>query len=103
MLIVGEIGIERNSYLYELKFWEIRAIIRGYYRRFRSGWEQARLVAYCAAHCMGSKETPPSVEEWIKFPWQDEIEEKEITLEEYDDLQDMIRAENERLKEEAEH
>ena len=101
MVVVGEIGIDRTTYLYELPFWEIRLIIRGYYRRHRANWEQARLVAYCAAHCMGSKTPPPSVEEWLRFTWQNEYSHEEITQDEYDDLQDLLRQENERLAKET--
>lgn len=32
-LLVGEIGIPRREFLYELHFWEVRRIIKGYRRR----------------------------------------------------------------------
>ena len=50
------------------------AIIRGYNARHHAGWEQARLVAYNAHYCMGAKNTPPVVSEWIKFLWEKDIE-----------------------------
>lgn len=70
MIFVGEIGIPRCEYLYDLQFWEIILIIRGYSRRHHPGWEQARLVAYNAAHCMGSKHQPPPVDQWLPFSWE---------------------------------
>lgn len=70
MIFVGEIGIPRREYLYDLQFWEIILIIRGYSRRHHPGWEQARLVAYNAAHCMGSKHQPPPVSQWLPLPWE---------------------------------
>lgn len=81
-MFVGEIGISRHEFLNELKFWELRSIIRGYNARHHAGWEQARLIAYHARFAMGSKEPPPDVDQWIRFPWerptaipQDEIDE----------------------------
>ena len=67
---MGEIGIDLHTFYYELKWWEVKAIIRGYNARHHHGWEQARLVAYNAHFCMGSKNPIPMVTEWIKFPWE---------------------------------
>ena len=53
-MLVGEIGIPRREVLEELKLWEIVLITRGYFRRYHPGWEQARLIAYNAAHAFGS-------------------------------------------------
>lgn len=69
-MFVGEIGIPRTEYLYELQFVDLLLISRGYFNRLHPGWEQARLVAYNAHYCMGSKTTPPTVDEWLPFPWE---------------------------------
>ena len=41
---MGEIGIPRREFLYELRFWEVRRIIRGYRRR---DWLKYQLMAEC--------------------------------------------------------
>ena len=69
---MGEIAIPRREFLYDLKWWEVLSIIRGYNARHHHGWEQARLIAYNAHYCMGSKETPPTVSRWLPFPWEQE-------------------------------
>ena len=69
---MGEIGFPRLEFLNDLRWWEIKSIIRGYNARHHHGWEQARLVAYNARFCMGSKDPLPRVTEWIKFPWEKE-------------------------------
>lgn len=79
---MGEIGISYGRFYNGLKWWEVRSIIRGYNARHHPGWEQARLVAYNAHYCMGSKDPVPTVTEWIKFPWEKEqiqpVSDKEI-------------------------
>lgn len=67
---MGEIGITPGTFRHGLRWWEIKSIIRGYNARHHAGWEQARLVAYNAHYCMGSKDPVPTVSEWIKFPWE---------------------------------
>ena len=71
-MLVGEIGFPRKEFLCELKWWEVKSIIRGYNVRRHDGWEQARLVAYNAHYCMGSKTTPPTVIQWLPFHWEKE-------------------------------
>ena len=90
---MGEIGISRHEFYYELKWWEVKAIIRGYNNRHHHGWEQARLVAYNARFCMGSKNPIPTVTEWLKFPWEKE-EHNEMTQQDRDGLQAEMDAMN---------
>lgn len=95
-MLVGEIGIPRTEYLYELKYWEILLITRGYFRRYHAGWEQARLVAYNAHYCMGSKNTPPTVQEWLPLPWEREASDPLLSEDEVEELRREIQRENER-------
>lgn len=81
-MLVGEIGISRHEFLYELRLWEIILITRGYVKRYHAGWEQARLVAYHAAFAMGSKHTPPLITQWYPFPWEKQILEDELPSDE---------------------
>ena len=67
---MGEIGFQRSEFLNELRWWEVKSIIRGYNARHHSNWEQARLIAYNARFCIGSKDPVPTVGEWLKFPWE---------------------------------
>ena len=41
-MIVGEIGLPRREFLYEICFWEVLIIIRGYNRRYRNMWSAMR-------------------------------------------------------------
>ena len=99
---MGEIGISRHEFYYELKWWEVKSVIRGYNARHHAGWEQARLVAYNAHYCMGSKTTPPVVSEWIKFPWEKDIETSDggnmPSASDIEEMRRMMREENARLE-----
>lgn len=86
---MGEIGINWHDYLYRLSFCQILLISRGYRARHHAGWEQARLVAYHARYCMGSKEPPPTVSEWIRFPWEHDM--PDITQEDIDAMREEIK------------
>ena len=90
---MGEIGIDYHVFYNHLRWWEVRSIIRGYNARHHAGWEQARLVAYNAHYCMGSKDPVPTVTEWIKYPWEkDQIQP--VSDEEIKEMQDEIAAIN---------
>ena len=91
---MGEIGFRRPEFLYDLVWWEIKSIIRGYNSRQHAGWEQARLIAYTTRFCMGSKTTPPPVNQWIKFPWEQQ-RPMEVPQEVIDELQAEMKAMNE--------
>ena len=90
---MGEIGFPRREFLPDLKWWEVKSIIRGYNARHHAGWEQARLIAYNAHYCMGSKDPVPTVTEWIKFPWEQKAVTP-ISQEDIDELQAEIAAIN---------
>lgn len=55
----------------ELTFAEADDFLAGLHRRYRPGWEQARLTSDVTAMCMGNKEGTR-----IKFGWEREREEK---------------------------
>lgn len=71
---MGEIGIDRNLFLYDLQYWEIILITSGYYRRYHPSWEQARMIAHQVHYAMGCPkgQTPKTPEEWVPFPWDPE-------------------------------
>jgi hypothetical protein len=93
-MLVGEIGISRHEFLYELRLWEIILITRGYFKRYHPGWEQARLIAYNAAHCMGAKNAP-TITNWLKFPWEMSHDD-ELNDDQVNEIREMIQKENEK-------
>ena len=71
---MGEIGRDRHEFLYELYYWEIVLIVQGYFRRYRQGWEQARLIAHQVHYCMGvpKGEMVKTTTEFLPFPWENQ-------------------------------
>ena len=95
---MGEIGLDRKEYLYVLTFCDLLCIERGYYRRQRASWEQARLVAYHVRYCMGlaKNETAKTLTEWLPFSWEKEPADPTSipTEEEIAEMMDMMREMN---------
>ena len=95
-MLVGEIGIPRNDFLYKLRFWEINAIIKGYRRRHREHWEMMRYLGLTFCNLMGAKLN--SVQDYLPLPWDDKLAGKELTEEEVDQLLELMRKENEEIE-----
>ena len=90
---MGEIGFPRKEFLYELTWWEVRSIIRGYNARHHEGWRQARLIAYHVRYCMGVRhgEVAKEITKWLPFSWEQEPVHV-ITEEEADELAEELEA-----------
>lgn len=98
---MGEIGIPRREFLYDLRFWEVRRIVRGYRNRDRL---KHQLMAECAYAAMFAMRDPKGKNVRDIFPslFQDDddatdaapIDDKEVAR-----LRQMMREENARLKE----
>ena len=87
---MGEIGFSRREFLHDLKWWEVKSIIRGYNNRKRDLWSSTRWQTYnlmCAF--AGSKSLSESginsPTDLIKFPW--DTNNLPIT---FDDVQTIV-------------
>jgi len=98
---VGEIGIPRREFLYDLRFWEVRRIVRGYRNRDRL---KHQLMAECAYAAMFAMRDPKGKTVRDIFPslFQDDdpdatdsapIDDKEVAR-----LRALMREENARLQ-----
>jgi len=98
---VGEIGIPRREFLYDLRFWEVRRIIRGYRQRDRLTHQLLAECAFAAMFAMRDPKgkTPRDIFPSL-FPTDDDdatdsapIDDKEVAR-----LRQMMREENARLQ-----
>ena len=97
-MFVGEIGIPRREFLYDLKFWEVRRIIRGYRKRGRIFMQLLAENVYASTFAMRSAEGK-KVQDMFPSIFDDDDDEVEppMTDDEKQELLDLMAAENERL------
>lgn len=89
---MGEIGFNRHEFLFELTWWELKAIIKGYRRRERTTWESTRWQTFCILCALGAKINQP--EDLQKFTWDDEENGRIITKKDYNELQAQLASAN---------
>lgn len=102
-LFVGEIGIPRREFLYEIRFWEARRIVKGYNRRCKDVWSAVRWSTYnIMAAQVGGKEMGkhgihhPS--DLLPLPWDSKQElATPISEEDEAELQALMAAVNARI------
>ena len=89
---MGEIGIPRREFLYDIRFWEVRRIIRGYRRR---DLLKHQLIAECAYAAMYAMRDPngKTVADMFPILFEDD-DEPPITAEDMVELQDEMDAIN---------
>jgi len=93
---VGEIGIPRREFLYDLRFWEVRRIVRGYRNRDRL---KHQLMAECAYAAIYAMRDPKGKTVRDMFPQifeddDDYDDEPPITEDEAADLQALMASMN---------
>ena len=90
-MLVGEIGIDRRAFLYDLRYWEVLRIIKGYRRR---DWLKLQMMAECTYAAMYAMRDPKGMTPQKMFPElfkpEDEPEAPTITEQEAQDLQDLM-------------
>lgn len=97
---MGEIGIPRHEYLYELSYCEIILIVRGYSHRNREMWSAVRWQTYnlmCVSMADMKKAGIFRPTDLLRFPWEKgDIREGNMpTDEEIEEMRRQIREENE--------
>ena len=70
---MGEIGFPRREFLHDLRWWEVRSILRGYYRRHRNLWSATRWQTYnlmCVSMADIKKAGINRPTDLMQFPWE---------------------------------
>lgn len=99
---MGEIGIPRHEFLYELSYWEVLRIIRGYRRRGRLRDQLIAEAVFAAMHTMRDSKGK-TVKDFFPMLFEDPDDDidNEITDEEIAELQAEMDAWNNTHKQEA--
>ena len=100
---MGEIGIPRREFLYDIRFWEVRRIIRGYRKRNRLTHQLLAEIVYTTTYTMRD---PQGKRPADMFPeiFSDENEDSTggISEEDQHEMLALIDAENARLTQSSE-
>lgn len=100
---MGEIGRSQQEFLYEMKAWQLQAVIRGYQRRNHDLWSATRWQTYHLMAVSMADITEAGIHQptdLIRFPWEDISAADEMpktSKEEAERLRRLMQEENERL------
>ena len=88
---MGEIGVSRREFLYDLRFWEVDAIITGYHRRNRLTHQLLAEIVYSTIYSMRDPKGK-TVEGMFPmlFDDDDDSDEPIMTKEDSDELQQLM-------------
>lgn len=94
-LFVGEIGIPRREFLYEIKAWEARRIVRGYRKRDKLKHQLLAEVVYASIYMMRDPKGKTVADLFPQF-FEDEHTNNETQLSdnEVKELQEELAAMN---------
>lgn len=102
---MGEIGINRSEYLYELDYVDILLTLRGYEKRHRHLWSSTRWSTFQLMRAQAGDDAMQKAgiytpRDLMPFPWEkkrdDEEEQREtVTKEDVERLREMMRKMNE--------
>ena len=99
-MLVGEIGISRHEFLYDIQFWEVRRIIRGYRRRDTLKHQLMAECAYAAIYAMRDPRGK-SVKDLFPAIFEDTNDEEDepepLSQSDIDELQQLMRDESARI------
>lgn len=89
---MGEIGVPRREFLYELRFWEVDAIIKGYRRRNRLTHQLLAEIVYTTTYAMRDPKGK-TVEGMFPMLFDDDDDDSDepiMTKEDSDGLQQLM-------------
>jgi len=97
---VGEIGIPRREFLYDIRFWEVRRIIRGYRRRDLLKHQLMAECVYAATYAMRNPNGKTVSDMFpMLFDYDDDDDEPPISAEDVAELQAEMDAINNSINE----
>ena len=100
---MGEIGIPRREFLYDIRFWEVRRIIRGYRQRDRLKHQLMAECVYAATYAMRDPQGKTVADMFpMLFDNDDDDDEPPISEEDVAELQAEMDAINSQTDENVE-
>ena len=97
-MFVGEIGVTRREFLYDIKFWEARRILRGYRKRGKIFMQLLAENVFASTYAFRGSEGNTPQKMFPSLFEDDRDMEPGITEEEKNELLELMAAENARLQ-----
>ena len=91
---MGEIGIDHHTFMYDLTFWQVRRIIRGYRKRSTLTHQLLAEMVYASIHTMRDPKGK-TVKDMFPMLFEDDDDEEPappLTEEERKELQELMKA-----------
>ena len=89
-MLVGEIGVDRRTFLYEMSFWEIKRVVRGYGSRLEKKISNTRMLAYLITAYNGMTDLKKAGvytrHDFYPLPWDELAQDEQPATEEIDAL-----------------
>ncbi len=100
-MLVGEIGVDRRTFLYEMSFWEIKRVVRGYGSRLAKKISNTRMLAYLITAYNGMTDLKKAgvynIHDFYPLPWDDLAQDEQPTTEEIDALRRKLHDFNDQV------
>ena len=100
-MLVGEIGVDRRTFLYEMSFWEIKRVVRGYGSRLEKKISNTRMLAYLITAYNGMTDLKKAgvynIHDFYPLPWDDLAQDEHPTTEEIDALRRKLHDFNDQV------
>ena len=103
---MGEIGYNRQEYLYDLTYCDIICIERGYYKRYRNLWSSQRWQTFNIMGCWSDLKSAGIHRpiDLLRFPWEkvsaedtDESEDGIPSMEQAEEMRRQMREYNNQI------
>lgn len=92
--MVGEIGIDREDFLFRMAFWEIQRVVTGYRERQKSAWEIARWQTFWLMQVGMADTSKVDFDKLLRLPWDKPEAGDEPSEEDINRLRETLRAYN---------
>ena len=96
-LLVGEIGVDREDFLYRMAFWEVRRTVMGYRERQKAAWEVARWQTFWLMQVGMADTSKVNFDDLLRLPWDKGEKANEPSLEDINRLREELRAYNDKM------
>lgn len=94
---MGEGGVAPDYFLHRMQWWEVNRYLDGLHRRYHTPWENTRALQWWLVRMFGDSKKgimPNNPEDLYKFIWEENEHHDDISDDDYEYEQELIRQHN---------